>query len=255
MRTAFVLVLAALLGGCGGGEGEGAAEPELTAASVREAPARVRAEGSFAYEASYVRRVPDEPEEEYLLLSGALDARNGSGRMEADLSRLFEGLPEPGDKLAEPIALRWTPERLTAVVDGREQSLGRGDAREGAGLIGRLPDEPLGVVDLLGHADGMRRVGSERVGGVATAHFVGHVDPRRAGGGTVPAEFGLGLEQLLAEPRLPLDVWLDDEGLPRRIEYVFRLKPLEADDAPVLPARSIVGVYELSAFGDPVEVD
>jgi hypothetical protein len=255
VRTAFVLVLAAALAGCGGGGGDVAAEPELTAAAVREAPGRVRAEGSFAYEASYVRRVPDEPEEEYLLLSGEVDVRNGSGKMEADLSRLLEGLPESSDELAEPIALRWTPEQLTAVVDGREQSLRRGDAREGAGLIGRLPDEPLGVLALLGQAEGMRRVGAERLDGVSTIHFAGHVDPRRAGDGTVPAEFGLGLEGLLAEPRLPLDVWLDTGGLPRRIAYVFRLKPLEAEDTPVLPARSITGVYELSDFGDPVEVD
>ena len=255
MRTAFVPVLAALLAGCGGGGGEGAAEPQLTAAAVRDAPARVRAEGSFAYEAGYVRRVPDEPEEEYLLLSGAVDARRSSGRMEADLSRLFAGLPESGDELAEPITIRWTRERLTAVLDGREVSRGRAAARVGTGLIGRLPDEPLGVLDLLGHAEGMRRVGADRLDGVPTIHFAGHVDPRRAGDGTVPAEFGLGLEGLLAEPRLPLDVWLDVDGLPRRIQYVFRLKPLEAEDTPVLPARSITGVYELSGFGDPVDVD
>jgi hypothetical protein len=125
----------------------------------------------------------------------------------------------------------------------------------GSGLIGRLPDEPLGVLELLGHAEGMRRVGDERVGDVGTIHFAGYVDPRRAGDGTVPAEFGLGLEQLLTERRLPLDVWLDADGLPRRIQYVFRLKPLRSEDTPVLPARSILGVYELSDFGDPVEVD
>ena len=125
----------------------------------------------------------------------------------------------------------------------------------GTGLIGRLPDEPLGVLDLLGHAVGMRRAGVDRLDGVSTVHFAGHVDPRRAGDGTVPAEFGLGLDQVLVEPRLPLDVWLDADGLPRRIQYVFRLKPLEAEDTPVLPARSITGVYELSDFGDPVEVD
>ena len=254
MRRAAAAFLAALLAGCGGGEDETSSVPELSAAAVREAPARVRAERTFGFTATYTRELPDRPPETYLTLTGAVDVA-GSGRMEADLSKLFSDSPEPVDELEEPFRLRWTPERLTAVVDGREQSLPRAGARESAGLLGRLPDEPLGVLDLLRDAEGMRRVGDERVGAVATTHFGGHVDPRRAGDGAVPAEFGLGLEQLLAEPRLPLDVWLDADGLPRRIEYVFRLKPLEAEDTPVLPARSIRGVYELSAFGEPVTDD
>jgi hypothetical protein len=253
VRRAAAALLAALLAGCGGEEGTSSA-PELSAAAVREAPAHVRAAGTFAFEASYVRRVPDKADERYLVLTGAVDVRSDGGRMEVDLS-LFPPLPGTGHELDEPIGFSWTRGRVTARIGGKETSLARARARTNGGLIGRLPDEPLGVLGLLGHAEGMRRVGGERLDGVATTHFAGRVDPRRAGKGTVPAEFGLGLEQLLAEPRLPLEVWLDAEGLPRRIEYVFRLKPLENEGTPVLPARSIRGVYDLSGFGDPVEVD
>jgi hypothetical protein len=251
MKTSVAAVVVALLAGCGGGDEGTPAAPELPASAVGEAPERVRAERTFAFTATYTREVPERPAETYLTLVGAVDV-GGSGRMEADLSALFGDSPEPVDEFAEPFRLRWTQDALTAVVDGREQTTPRARARESNGLLGRLPDEPLGVLDLLDEAEGIRRVGDERVGGVATTHFAGHVDPFRAGDGAVPAEFGLGLRQLLAEPRLPLDVWLDAAGLPRRIEYVFRLKPLEADDTPVLPARSIRGAYELSDFGEPV---
>ena len=254
MRSAAAVVLAAVVAGCGGA-GERAASPGLSAESVREAPERVRAEGSFAFEASYVRRVPGKPDERYLVLTGAVDVRDGSGRMEADFSELVAPLPGTADELDEPIPLSWTRERLTARAGGEENSLSRARARTDAGVLGRLPDEPPAVVDLLGHAERVRRVGDERTGDVPTTRFSFVVDPFRAGNGSVPAEFGLGLRQLLAEPRLPIDVWLDPDGLPRRIEYVFRLKPLDSEGEQVLPARSVLGVYELSGFGEPVASD
>jgi hypothetical protein len=236
------------LAGCGD---DSAPAPELAPAAVHEAPARVRDAGSFAFTAAYTREMPERRPERYLTFEGAVDLREGAGRLHADLSGLFaapEGPPPP----ARPLELRWTRERLTAVLDGEEQTRGRDDARTGSGLIGRLPDEPTGVLELLEHAQGVRRAGGERVAGVATARFAAHVDPARSGG-AVPAEFGLGLDGLLAEQRLPLQVWLDSDRLPRRIELLFRLRPLGGDDVPVLPARSVRAVYELSRFGRPVE--
>jgi len=246
------MVLLAALAGCGG-DGGGSA-PALVSAAVREAPARARAEGTFAFEARYVRQVPNQPDETYLTLEGAVDLRAGSGRMEADVSGLFEGLPDGGAELEEPVELTWTHTRLTAVVEGEEQSLPRARAREEAGLIGRLPDEPAALVALLGRAEEIRRVGDERVDGQSTVRFACSVDARRAGGTGVPAELAPAFEQALYGRRLPLEVWLDADGLPRRIEYLIRLKPLRGGGRQILPARVVRGRYDLFDFGAPVDV-
>ncbi|HZG35562.1 MAG TPA: hypothetical protein VEY87_06915 [Gaiellaceae bacterium] len=249
MSRARSLVLggaaAVLLAGCGGG-----AAPELSPEAVAAAPDRVRAEGSFAFEAEYVREFPGKPDETYLTLEGAADVSAGSGRVTADLSGLFEDAPtESGNPFEQPIELRWTRKRVTGVLDGEEHSLPRAQSRESGGVIGRLPDEPEGVLALLARARDVRRVGDEQVGDRETTRFAFTVDAG-AGEGAVPAEFGLGLGALLAKPELPLEVWLDAQGLPRRISYVFDLKPLESGGKQVLPARSVHGVYELSEFGE-----
>ncbi len=241
------MVLLVALGGCGG-DGGGSA-PELVGAAVREAPARALAEGTFAFEARYVRQLPDQPDETYLTLDGAVDLRAQSGRMEADLAGLFEGLPEASAELDEPIELTWTATRLTAVMQGKQQSLPRARAREHAGLIGRLPDEPGALVALLGRAEEIRRVGDERVDGRPTVRFACTVDARRAGETGVPAELAPAFAQALYGRRLPLEVWLDADGLPRRIEYLIRLKPLRGGGRQILPARVVRGTYELTDFG------
>lgn len=251
MRAAsLTLLLAFVLAGCGG---EGGSAPALTDAAVREAPARALAEGTFAFEARYVRQLPGEPNEIYLKLDGAVDLRAQSGRMAAHLAALFEGLPEEPE-FDEPIELTWTATRLTAVLQGKEQSLQRARARDSAGLIGRLPDEPAALLALLGRADEIRRVGDERVDGRRTTRFTCSVDARRAGRTGVPAELAGAFAQALHGPRLPLDVWLDADGLPRRIEYVIRLKPLSGAGRQLLPARVVRGRYDLFDFGAPVDV-
>ena len=250
MRTILAGVLVALLGGCGGGESGSA--PELSAAAVREAPDRVRAEGTFAFEATYVRQVPDKPDETYLTLTGAVDVRAGSGRMRADLSALFAGVPESSAPFEEPIELSWTSEQLTAIVEGEPNSTPRARAREDGGLIGRMPDEPAALVELLGRAEEIRRLGDERVDGRPTIRFACFVDSRRAGAAGVPIELAPAFAQALYGPRLPLEVWLDADGLPRRIEYLIRLKPVASGGKPILPARAVRGTYDLSDFGADV---
>ena len=251
MRTALAACFLVLLAGCGGG-GESGSPPDVPAAAVREAPAKVRAEGTFAFAATYVRQVPGQPDETYLTLTGAVDVRAASGRMEADLSALFEGLGS-SEEFEEPIELSWTREQLTAVIEGEERSLPRAQAEENAGLIGRLPEEPAALVELLGRAEEIRRVGEERVDGQPTIRFACSVDARRAGAAGVPAEVAPAFAQALYGPRLPLEVWLDGDGLPRRIEYVIRLKPLTTGGKQVLPARAVRTAYDLSDFGEPVE--
>ncbi len=248
MRWALVAVVVALVAGCGGGSG---ASPELSPLAVHEAPDRVRAQGTFAFTAAYVRQVPGKPDEEYLQLEGAVDVRQATGRLEADLSAVFAGAPpsESTEFFEKPIELRWTRDELVAAVGGKEQSQPRDPARESGGLLGRLPDEPAALVELLGHADGVRRLGKQEIDDRATVRFSFSVEARRAGAAGVPAELATAFAQAAYGPRLQLEAWLDADGLPRRIEYVVRLRPVRSAGKQILPARVVRGTYELSEFG------
>jgi hypothetical protein len=251
VRRRLAASLLALLAGCGGGGSVSA--PELSPAAVPQAPARVRAERTFAFEASYVRQVPGKPGEQYLTMEGAVDVGRGVGRLEADFSGLLVGGPGTSTPLFEqPIELSWTRDELIGVLDGEKRSLPRARARESGGLIGRLPDEPAALVEVLGRAEAVRRVGEEEVDEQPVVRFSCSVDARRAGEAGVPAELAPAFEKALYGPNLPLEVWLDADGLPRRIEYVIRLKPLRSGGKQILPARVVRGRYDLTDFGEPI---
>ena len=245
-----LLVLVSALAGCSGFGNSGDA-PELAPSAVREAPARVRAEGTFAFSATYTREVPGKDDERYLTFEGAVDVAGASGRLEADLSTLLT-YPRTNAPVDEPVELSWTREELVASIRGRQDARPRARARANGGLIGRLPDEPAALVELLERAEGIRRVGEEDIDERAVVRFSCSVDSRRAGAAGVPAELAPAFAQALYGPELPLEVWLDADGLPRRIEYVIRLKPLRSGGKQILPARLVRGTYELSGFGSPV---
>jgi hypothetical protein len=244
------VLCAALLAGCGGG-GSGDA-PTLAPAAVHEVPVRVREAGTFAFEAAYVRELPGEPHDRYLQLEGGADVAADAGWLRAELAALLAGLPE-ADTFEEPIELRWTRSELRARIDGHERSLPRAQARESGGLIGRLPDEPRALVELLAEAENVRRVETEVIGDRPTVRFACVVDARRAGAAGAPAELTEAFEQEVHGPTLPLDVWLDGNGLPRRIEYVVRLDPLVTRGRQILPERVVRATYDLDDFGEPVE--
>jgi hypothetical protein len=103
---------------------------------------------------------------------------------------------------------------------------------------------------VLGVAEGVQRVGGDEINDAPVVRFTCSVDARRGGAAGVLAR---AFVAELYGPRLPLEVWLDADGLPRRIEYVIRLKPLVSGGKELLPARVVRGRYELSDFGEPLD--
>lgn len=243
-------MLVSALAGCSG-IGDSGEALELPPSAVRKAAVLVRAEGTFAFSATYTREVPGKDDERYLTFEGAVDLARASGRLEADLSTLLT-YPRTNAPVDEPVELSWTREEFVASIGGRQDARPRVRARASGGLIGRLPDEPAALVELLRHAEGVRRIGADEIDGRAVVRFACSVAARRAGSTGVPAELAPAFAQALYGPELPLEVWLDADGLPRRIEYVIRLKPLRRGGKQILPARLVRGTYELSAFGLPI---
>ena len=59
---------------------------------------------------------------------------------------------------------------------------------------------------------------------------------------------------VLLEPNLPLEAWIDGDGLIRRIAYEVRLPEQRDRDSGrlILPRHTVRGVYDFSEFGGPL---
>jgi hypothetical protein len=103
------------------------------------------------------------------------------------------------------------------------------------------------LVWLEGASDDVAVVGSEPIDGAGTTHYQGHVDLTKiaANGGAsssqVDAAKQLGLDSM------PLDVWLDADGLPRRIliDTTFAVSGQQA---------TFHMQVDMSDYGAPVDV-
>lgn len=201
---------------------------------------RLREQGTFSFEAESVRTRADRPDEPetFAEMEGAVDLDQGRGRATVDLDL---GLPGSGSEpgLDDPITLRWDRSTFEAEIGGETRRLARSDARESAGLIGRLPDEPEALVELLELGKHARRLDADRVG------FV--VDARKAGRAGVPAEVAPGAAAGLFGAELPFEAEIGGDGLPRQISY-----RIEQDATEALPARTVEVTYVLTDVGEPV---
>ena len=233
MRQLAAAALAAVaLAGCAGSEDEAgpAGSPKELLAQAAD---RLREQAMFSFESTYVRTRADRPDDEetFMEAGGAVDLEQGRGRAEVELDL---GLPDSGSEpgLDDPVTLRWNRSRFEAEVGGEARQLTRDDARENGGLIGRYPDEPEALVELLELAEDVRELGDDHVG------FT--VDARAASRAGAPVAGPI-------DTTLPMEAWIGDDGLPYRIAYRIEQEPTAA-----LPARTIVVTYELADIGEPV---
>ena len=252
--VAAALAVLAVSTGCGGDEdGAGSNTSTLAAPAdvLEDAVARLREEGTFRFEASFARTKETAPDdvEVYAAAEGAVDLGPGRSWASFELAPLFPGR-ENAAPLDEPVELRWDDERLTVVIRGRSQEFTRKRARASGGLLGRYPDEVDALDDLIADSLQPRRLGTED----GLAHYVFEIDSRRAGRRGFPAELHELFEQGRDSPALELETWIGEDGLPRRLDYVVRLEPVRNAGKLVLPARTVRVTYELSAFGESVEL-
>jgi hypothetical protein len=236
---AAAALAAAALAGCAGDDRDAAPEASATEL-LAQAADRLREQATFSFESRSVRTRADRPDdpETYAEVDGALDLERGRGRATLVLDL---GLPDSGSQpgLDDPIKLRWDRRTLEAEIDGEARRLPREQARETGGLIGRLPDEPEALVELLELAMNARLLDA------GTVAFV--VDARRAGRAGVPAEVAPAAAEGRLGAELPFEAEIGDDGLPRRISYRIEQEPTAA-----LPARTIEVTYDLADVGEPV---
>jgi hypothetical protein len=245
VRLSAVVACAAAVaaGGCGGDSADAPALPVDPGRALANSAAALRDQGTFTFEASFTRVKATTPDdvEEYATARGALDLAADEGRAELDLAPLFPGNEQsPLDDLK----VDWTAKSLTTVLDEKSRTVDRARARASGGLIGRYPDEVEALDDLLAMPSRPRLV--ERDDG--TAHYAFSFEAKAAGRRGIPAELSGAFEQALYGPRLELEAWIEEDGLPHRISYVVHLEPLRGSFS--LPRRTVRVTYELDDFGD-----
>ncbi|MEJ7568005.1 MAG: hypothetical protein WKF41_07045 [Gaiellaceae bacterium] len=122
------------------------------------------------------------------------------------------------------------------------------------GLLGRLPDEATELIKLLESAMHVRERGAEEIEDVDVRRVGFVVSTRVAGKAGVPPELYVVAQNGPLGAELPLEAWIDGDGLIRRIAYEVRLPEQRDRDSGrlILPRHTVRGVYDFSEFGGPL---
>jgi len=241
--------------------------PEAVLA-LRAAPDVVTDAGTASFE--LVMEMSAEGESFAITATGAYDATNGRMSMEMDMGAMFEDLAaSTGESI--PAGL---DEPMRMVVDGATiymrapmlGSLGAGDGwlsytPEDLGLTSEALGLGAGTYDPSSYLESLRGVtgepeviGTEVVRGVETTHYRATMDlatalasvPDGRQRDLVEAQLGQ-----LGEGTIPLDVWVDADGLPRRMEIdmgeMFSSMGLGAETSAVM-------TMEYFDYGQPVDI-
>jgi hypothetical protein len=239
----LVLLLAALaLAACGGGSGSDASdEPATTAAAEtsvlaaaaesaadsgssklsltlttqipeQEAPVAITGEGEFDYEARVGRFTYDFSD---LLGSLGSDAESGSAEIIIDGNVFYMNFPLLSGLV--PGAKDWIKFDLATL--GEQQGIDLSQF----GQVGQ--SDPAATLDYLRATANVEEAGTEEIRGVETTHYTGVVDLDKTvqlapadSRDEVQATIDQ-LEEQIGTSELPVEVWIDPDGLPARLRY------------------------------------
>jgi hypothetical protein len=285
--SALVAACALAAGGCGGGTGSSGAQPTGERISFRQLAqsASTSAEatsGRFSFDVSFTFPGSDDP----LALSGegAFDSTTERASFAVDMSSLAKllgsfvaglggagaaALPDFDDPEGWKVQVVQDGDtgyvRLPAIDDqlpeGKTWVRGSaGDVNAGgfdfAELDSFTRNDPRDVLEALrGLSGDIESVGTDELRGVSTTHYRVHLDPadlvRRAA--AERADASSFFDQLSGQSGVtdvPLDVWIDANGLVRKLSV-----DLDAPDPTTVESGHASLAFELWDFGEPVAID
>lgn len=230
----FVLVVAA----CGGGGSSTAqaptgTEPSLTASSSAAQQAVVDAasntQAAESARISFSGTLTGGGADGTITGEGAFAGRQG--RMTMDLSGVAGGqvagrMEMIFDELL--VYMKFPSEIMQGIPGGKEwikvdlAMMGEQDAFDLQQIMQLSGTDPSQSLDLLRAAGtDFREVGEEDVRGVATTHYEGTVDLEKVAE-QVPEEARESYRRLMelsGQTEIPMEVWIDEDGLTRRVRY------------------------------------
>jgi len=125
-----------------------------------------------------------------------------------------------------------------------------GNLTQGAG------NDPTQALALLkGASSDIREVGTEQVRGAGTTHYKATIDLRKAAeqqGSATRKQVETLVEQSQV-PSFPADVWIDDQGRLRKMQYTLRMRPKDAGQQQV--GGTVKSTIELFDFGAAASVE
>lgn len=235
-RVAVVLaiVFALVAAACGGGGGSSAPAPATETTSTSSAQQAVLQAGSKTQSAesariSFTAKITGGPASGTMTGEGEFSGRQG--RMSMDMSGLGGGQLDGRMEMVfdELVFYMRFPSQIAQTLPGGKEwikfdlaELGKSEGIDFEQLMQLSGTDPSQSLDLLRAAGSdFAAVGDEDVRGVSTTHYRGTVDMEKVAE-QAPAEARESYRriiQLSGQTKIPVDVWIDNEGLTRRIRY------------------------------------
>jgi hypothetical protein len=247
-RLVFILisVLSALaLAACGGGSGDdgeavttgsGSSESILAAAASNASGA-----GSSKVDFTVTMQIPQQEGPVTLSGEGAFDYESKQGRLTYDFGDLFAALGQTVPGADEPVEIVLDGNvfymkfgLLSNLVPGVKpwikfdlESLAAQEGLDLSQFQSINQGDPSQMLEYLRAAGSVEEVGTEEVRGVETTHYEGVIDLDRVAElapADVRDQVRRSIDQLKEQSgltELPVEVWIDGEGLPARIQYSF----------------------------------
>lgn len=225
----------------------------LTAAAVGLLEAR---SATVTIDVRRERRAGD-PVETLVAGEGRVEPVAGRGSVRYDLTGLLAGPEAPTTPDPDLIVdVAWTADhlyaRLAPEAEGDWQVRTRAEARDSSGLIGRLPDEVLGLVELVAAAgpNAVEPMEPGALDGRLSDRWRVRVPIEEAAEAGVPADApdAATLRRVYGVEALDVEAWLVD-GQVRRLRYEFA-----RDEAPYGGPDRTITTYDwlVTADADPI---
>jgi hypothetical protein len=195
---------------------------------------------------------------------GVTDLTTGDGVMTMQFDGNGSGFLPGGIEIrvVDHTAYMKMPEQLGAAFGGGKwlKTPNLGDA--GGALPAGQSDPSKFLAYLEAVSNGVKKVGTDSIRGVETTHYSAMLDLGKAvDRADVPSSLRDDLRKLFgqtpgADSAIPADVWVDGDGLARRIELQLSLGALLGSDGPAGADKVSVSVsMDLYDFGVPVHVE
>jgi hypothetical protein len=237
-------VLAALaLAACGGGSGGGEDAVPTTGGETADAllaAAATKATDAGSSRVSFTATTDIPGQEAPLVISGEgeFDYEGQKGRLTYDLSDIFAaagqdfGSGDPAEIIVDGVVFYMKFPALTSLLPGTKEwikfdlaTLGEAEGFDLAQLQQLNQGDPTAILEYLRATGDVEEVGAEEVDGVETTHYQATVDLDRAvqqAPADVRDQVQAQIDQIKASSgltELPIDVWIDGDGLPRKLAY------------------------------------